>query len=70
MDITPNIKIITYFETYNLINLKQFDNIQQAENYFLLNNGCGKHQKRKKFLNLSCKGKCLIFTKNLEEVNN
>ena len=41
-------KITTYFETYYLIDLKQFDNIQQAENYFLLNNGCGKHQKRKK----------------------
>lgn len=76
VDITPDMKATACFGAYSLIDLKQFDNIQEAENYFLLkkmypkrllNNG-GKCQECKKFLNLSCQGGCLAFTKNSEEV--
>lgn len=75
IDITPDMKATACFGAYDLIDLNQFDNIQEAENYFLLKkmypkrllNFEGACKECKKFNNLSCQGGCLAFSKQIKE---
>lgn len=70
IDITPDMKATACFGTYDPIDLKQFDNLQQVENYLYLtkmypralNNTDGKCKDCQQFKNLACQGGCLSFS--------
>jgi len=69
VDITPDMKATACFGAYDLVDLNQFDNLEEAENYLLFKkiypkriaNCAGKCADCKKFQNLSCQGGCLAF---------
>lgn len=71
VDITPDFKATSCFGTYNLIDLNEFDNLEEVHRYFLfhdiydktIKNGTGKCKDCKKFNNFSCQGGCLAFAK-------
>lgn len=71
IDITPDFKATCCFGAYGLIDLHQFDNINEVSNYFLFktiypkreaNGQNDKCKNCKKFNNLSCQGGCLAFS--------
>ena len=71
IDITPDFKATCCFGAYGLIDLHQFDNINEVSNYFLFKTIYPKRQANgqndkckdcKKFNNLSCQGGCLAFS--------
>lgn len=72
VDITPEMKATACFGAYELVDLEQFDTLQEAENYLLfkkiytkrLKNCSGKCADCHKFENLSCQGGCLAFSNN------
>lgn len=70
VDITPDFKATCCFGAYELINLKDFENLQAVENYFMhgkmrelrqLNN-IGKCIECDKHKNEECQGGCLAFS--------
>lgn len=69
VDIMPDMKGTACFGAYELVDLTQFENLQEAENYFLLakmyakqlKNVSNKCKNCAKFNNLSCQGGCLAF---------
>lgn len=69
VDITPDMKGTSCFGAYELVDLSAFENIQEAERYFMfkkmypkaLANSGGKCSSCSKFENLSCQGGCLAF---------
>lgn len=71
VDISPDMKGTACFGAYNLVDLTQFNNLEEAERYLLLkemypralNNGSGGCCDCDKFKNLSCQGGCLAFSK-------
>lgn len=72
VDISPDMKGTACFGAYNLVDLTQFNNLQEAERYLLLKemypralaNGAGGCSECEKFKNLSCQGGCLAFADN------
>ena len=58
------------FGAYNLVDLNQFNNLEEAERYFMFkemypraqNNTSGGCSSCNKFKNLSCQGGCLAFS--------
>ena len=71
IDITPDFRATSCFGVYNPINLENFQNLQEVSRYMLLHemyektlkNDMEKCKTCKSFLNLSCQGGCLGFTK-------
>ena len=72
IDITPDFKATSCFGAYELIDLNNFNTLEEVENYCLfkkmyprrLQNNEGKCAECQKFINLSCQGGCLAFTNN------
>lgn len=70
VDISPDMKGTACFGAYNLVDLNQFNNLEEAERYFMLkemypraqNNTSGGCISCDKFKNLSCQGGCLAFS--------
>ena len=71
IDITPDFKATCCFGAYHLVDLEQFENLDEVKRYFLFNdiysktikNGTGKCKDCQKFQNFSCQGGCLAFAK-------
>ena len=71
IDITPDMKATNCFGAYDLIDLKQFNTLEDVERYFnfktiypkILKNKNERCLKCEKFFNLSCQGGCLAFRK-------
>lgn len=71
IDITPDFKATCCFGTYDLIDLNNFEDIDDVERFFLFNtiyqktikNGTEKCLSCKKFKDYSCQGGCLAFSK-------
>lgn len=71
IDITPDMKGTSCFGAYELVDLSEFENVQEAERYLMfkkmypkaLMNNNGKCATCLKFKNLSCQGGCLAFAK-------
>ena len=69
LDITPDFKGTPCFGLYDLIDLAQFETLEDARRYFIfksmypknLQNNAGKCEHCRKFENLSCQGGCLAF---------
>lgn len=71
VDISPDFKASSCFGAYDLVDLNNFENLQEAERYFLLKkmwplaqlNCAGKCANCEKFQNTTCQGGCLAFAK-------
>lgn len=72
LDITPDFKAVSCFGTYDIIDLADFENFEQAARYCQFKtmyprterNYIGKCVDCPKAKNLSCQGGCLSFTRN------
>lgn len=71
VDISPDFKASSCFGAYDLVDLHNFDNLQDAERFFLLKkmwplaqeNYYGKCATCEKFKSTTCQGGCLAFAK-------
>lgn len=70
IDITPDMKATSCFGAYNLVDIKDFECIEDVQKYFQYTamyerykkNNTGKCQNCKQYQNLICQGGCLAFT--------